>query len=193
MFSCEYLRKFSKKFETVLMGYPGAGGKHIDEKNQKQKISWHCPFKMTICKGMCTLKCTGKRVILFTPLHLLHKFVPHAEFKGSPAYDMPNVFYSTSFKNYPSFSLQVPSILSIPLGFNVLRSCCTKGYGRGLLRIPCTPHPTTYSCFVFNCIKTTFLYSLLLSYILSRLALCLYLWRNVSPIPKIIAWLIFLA
>ncbi len=24
-------------------------------------------FKMTICKGMCTLKCTKKRVILFTP------------------------------------------------------------------------------------------------------------------------------
>jgi hypothetical protein len=31
--SCEYLRKFSKKFETVLMGYSGAGGKLIDEKN----------------------------------------------------------------------------------------------------------------------------------------------------------------
>ncbi len=28
---------------------------------------------------------------------------------------MPNVFYSTSFKNYLSFSLQVPSILSILL------------------------------------------------------------------------------
>ncbi len=27
------------------MGYSGAGGKLIDEKNQKQKISWHCPFK----------------------------------------------------------------------------------------------------------------------------------------------------
>ncbi len=25
--------------------YSGAGGKLIDEKNQKQKISWHCPFK----------------------------------------------------------------------------------------------------------------------------------------------------
>ncbi len=23
----------------------GAGGKLIDEKNQKRKISWHCPFK----------------------------------------------------------------------------------------------------------------------------------------------------
>jgi hypothetical protein len=26
------------------MGYSGAGGKLIHEKNQKQKISWHCPF-----------------------------------------------------------------------------------------------------------------------------------------------------
>ncbi len=43
--SCEYLRKFSKKIEMVLMGYSGAGGELIDEKNQKQKISWHCPFK----------------------------------------------------------------------------------------------------------------------------------------------------
>jgi hypothetical protein len=37
--SCEYLREFSKKFETVLMGYSGAGGKLIDEKKQKRKIS----------------------------------------------------------------------------------------------------------------------------------------------------------
>ncbi len=36
---CEYLREFSKKFETVLMGYSGAGGKLIHEKNQEQKIS----------------------------------------------------------------------------------------------------------------------------------------------------------
>ncbi len=28
------------------MGYSGAGGKLIDEKSQKQKISWHCPFKV---------------------------------------------------------------------------------------------------------------------------------------------------
>ncbi len=27
------------------MGYSGAGWKLIDEINQKQKISWHCPFK----------------------------------------------------------------------------------------------------------------------------------------------------
>ncbi len=41
----KYLREFSKKFETVLMGYSGAGGKLTHEKNQKQKILWHCPFK----------------------------------------------------------------------------------------------------------------------------------------------------
>jgi hypothetical protein len=46
---------------------------------------------MTICKGMCTLKCTEKRVILFTPLHLLHKFVPHTAFKGSREYVYWNV------------------------------------------------------------------------------------------------------
>ncbi len=27
------------------MVYSGAWGKLIHEKNQKQKISWHCPFK----------------------------------------------------------------------------------------------------------------------------------------------------
>jgi hypothetical protein len=43
--SCEYLREFSKNFETVLIGHSGAGGKLIHEKNQEQKISWHCPFK----------------------------------------------------------------------------------------------------------------------------------------------------
>ncbi len=30
------------------MEYSGAGGKLICEKNQKQKISWHCPFKFVI-------------------------------------------------------------------------------------------------------------------------------------------------
>jgi hypothetical protein len=35
---------FRQKFETALMVYSGAWGKLIHEKNQKQKISWHCPF-----------------------------------------------------------------------------------------------------------------------------------------------------
>jgi hypothetical protein len=37
--SCKYLCEFSKKIETVLIEYSGAGGKLIHEKNQKQKIS----------------------------------------------------------------------------------------------------------------------------------------------------------
>ncbi len=32
------------------MGYSGAGGKLIHEKNQKQKISWHCPFKQSVVR-----------------------------------------------------------------------------------------------------------------------------------------------
>ncbi len=36
------------------MGYSGAGGKLIDEKNQKRKISWHCPFKRI--EGIAHLK-----------------------------------------------------------------------------------------------------------------------------------------
>jgi hypothetical protein len=42
---CEYLREFSKKFEMTLLLFSGAWGKVIHEKNLKQKISWHCPFK----------------------------------------------------------------------------------------------------------------------------------------------------
>jgi hypothetical protein len=49
--SCKYLREFSKKFGTILMGYSGAGGKLIHEKNQKQKISWHCPFNLVWAEG----------------------------------------------------------------------------------------------------------------------------------------------
>ena len=37
---------FLKKFETALKVYSGAWGKLIHEKNHKQKISWHCPFKL---------------------------------------------------------------------------------------------------------------------------------------------------
>ncbi len=44
--SREYLRKFSKKFEMAERVHSGAGGKLIHEKNQKSKISWHCPFNL---------------------------------------------------------------------------------------------------------------------------------------------------
>ncbi len=46
--TCKYLREFSIKFEMILMLLSEAWGKMIHEKNQKQKISWHCPFKGTV-------------------------------------------------------------------------------------------------------------------------------------------------
>ncbi len=75
-------------------------------------------FKNTICIGVCALKCTVKRFILFTPLLFLPYFVLNTEFKGSPEYVPLNVLYHTSLRNYVSFSLQVPSILSILLAHN---------------------------------------------------------------------------
>jgi hypothetical protein len=44
--SCEYLRKFSKNFDSTQMGFLGAWRKLIHENNLKSKISWHCPFKV---------------------------------------------------------------------------------------------------------------------------------------------------
>jgi hypothetical protein len=35
--SCEYLREFSKKFETVLTGYSGVGGKLIHKTTRSKK------------------------------------------------------------------------------------------------------------------------------------------------------------
>ncbi len=46
--SCEYLRKFLKKFETALRGYSGDWGKLIHEKNLKSKISRNCNFKRSV-------------------------------------------------------------------------------------------------------------------------------------------------
>ncbi len=45
----EYLREFSKKFESVLMGYSGARGKLIHAKTLKQKISCQTPFNGSFC------------------------------------------------------------------------------------------------------------------------------------------------
>ncbi len=41
----EYLREFSKKFEMILLGYSGAQGTLIYEKNLQSKISCQTPFK----------------------------------------------------------------------------------------------------------------------------------------------------
>ncbi len=48
----QYLREFSKKFEMILMLLSGAWGKVIHEKNLKQNISWHCPFKPAFTAGL---------------------------------------------------------------------------------------------------------------------------------------------
>jgi hypothetical protein len=40
----EFLREFSKKFEMVLMGYSGAGGTLVYEKNLMSKISCQTPL-----------------------------------------------------------------------------------------------------------------------------------------------------
>ncbi len=44
--TCEYLRKFSKKFETALMVYSGAWGKLIHEKNRSRKSRDSVPLKV---------------------------------------------------------------------------------------------------------------------------------------------------
>ncbi len=51
--TCEYLRKFLKKFEMTLMLHIFRGlAKDDHEKNLKQKISWHCPFKWYFILGL---------------------------------------------------------------------------------------------------------------------------------------------
>jgi hypothetical protein len=99
-------------------------------------------LKNTICIGLCKLKCTEKRFISFTPLHFLPEFVPHAEFKGRPEDAKWNVLNHTSFRNYVPFSLQVPSILSILLGFNSQLGPPLSG---SLVQIPRCMMATMYS------------------------------------------------
>ncbi len=45
----EYLREFSKKYETVQMGYSGAGGKLISEKNKSKKSRDTAPLTTYCC------------------------------------------------------------------------------------------------------------------------------------------------
>ncbi len=68
--SCEYLREFSKKFETALIGHSGAGGKLIHEKNQEQKISWHCPFKYSPVHGAWQRFSVIQSLVLCYEVHL---------------------------------------------------------------------------------------------------------------------------
>ncbi len=46
--NCEYLRKFSQKIRNDPNGIIRGLGNLIQEKNQKQKNSWHSPFKLHV-------------------------------------------------------------------------------------------------------------------------------------------------
>jgi hypothetical protein len=46
------------------MGYSEAGGETIHEKNQKQKNSWHCPFKLYYYVQNVFTRCY---IIFFSP------------------------------------------------------------------------------------------------------------------------------
>jgi hypothetical protein len=67
----DYLRKFSKKVEMILMGYSGAQGTLIHEKKLKLKISCQTPFtSSTLTLKYSDLKCTlcARRALLtFSP------------------------------------------------------------------------------------------------------------------------------
>ncbi len=45
------------------MEYSGAGGKLIHEKNQKQKISWHCPFKLALIRRALFSWCFSRQAL----------------------------------------------------------------------------------------------------------------------------------
>ncbi len=55
--NCEYIREFSKKFETALIvyRYSGAWGKLIHKKNLNSNISWQCLFQLLITYPLCML------------------------------------------------------------------------------------------------------------------------------------------
>ncbi len=89
--TCEYLREFSKKFEMTLLLFSGAWGKVIHEKNLKQKISSHCPFKAE-WKQWNYLRCLlGSEVLvhevrdwwgLHRTRHSLHPLTEHHHWEG---------------------------------------------------------------------------------------------------------------
>jgi hypothetical protein len=67
--TCEYLREFSEKFETVLMGYSGAGGKLINEKPQAKNL-------VTL---QCDLLVSFSLCILLEPLGIVTKVEKEGE------------------------------------------------------------------------------------------------------------------
>ncbi len=58
------------------MEYSGAGGKLINEKNQKQKISWHCRFK-GVCYEIFLLKSFFMNLFPRVPEYYPFKVISH--------------------------------------------------------------------------------------------------------------------
>ncbi len=60
------------------MQYSGAGGKLIHQKNQKQKISWHSPFKVNlkakiyIYVNSTIQRCSNKIIKIFLIDYFFH-------------------------------------------------------------------------------------------------------------------------
>ncbi len=82
------------------MGHSGAGGKLIHEKNQKQKISWHCPFNIG-------LEQNSECFFLFCKMvrNGIPNFLSSAEYSSERNYEVWSVFlfYEMVRKRIPSF------------------------------------------------------------------------------------------
>ncbi len=80
----------------------------------------------------CTVVvCCLKIVYLFFSLNCLNILTLKNDMHFFVNIALPILFYSTSFNNYPSFSLQVPSILSILLGTDLECAYVLKTGGDG--------------------------------------------------------------
>ncbi len=55
-------------------GAGGGGGKLIHEKNQKQKISWHCPFKSLLLPVLVNDLCYSSARKVWTMLGVTYAF-----------------------------------------------------------------------------------------------------------------------
>jgi hypothetical protein len=89
------------------MGYSEAGGKVIHEKNQKQQILWHCPFKAgrsQIYYGLDFPQQAEERILrqsaclrninCFLSICLVHPNQPPMQMKGNKI--LPNLLYKST-------------------------------------------------------------------------------------------------
>jgi hypothetical protein len=84
----------------------------------KRDLQFSKLFKNTICISVCTLKYTKKNVSSLLPPSIFSLNLSPIQ-NLMEALNVPpwNVLYHTSLRNYTSISLQVPSNLSILLGY----------------------------------------------------------------------------